>query len=148
MILDKISNKDKYECLSPRIKVALDNITEVDYSSFEPGEYAIDEKNIFALVSHYTTKSQSSAQFEAHKKYIDVQYMISGTEWVGYTPYTGQATCKTYHEEHDYALYDTDGSFFKFSQGMFAIFFPDDLHKPSTAEQASEVKKLVIKVRI
>ena len=104
---------------------------------------------MFALVQEYETKNDSDAKLEAHKKYIDVQYIISGEELIGITPLINQTPCKEYDAEHDYALYDDTCSFVKITAQQFAILFPEDLHKPGIKiSNPSKVKKVVIKVRI
>jgi len=87
---------------------------------------------------------------ESHKKYIDVQYMIDGEELIGHSFLQEQVPSKAYSDEDDYMLFSGTPSFFSaFQKGMFAIFYPTDLHMPGIAKgQASIVKKAVIKVRI
>jgi YhcH/YjgK/YiaL family protein len=117
--------------------------------NIQPGKYEIDGENIFALVSEYKTKSESEGKLEAHKKYIDVQYVIDGEELMGYAPLNGQEILVPYKEENDIVFFTGDKSFTKVSTGMFAIFFPTDVHMPGiNTGKISDVKKLVIKVRI
>jgi YhcH/YjgK/YiaL family protein len=112
------------------------------------GRYPIDGENIFALISEYKTKPESEGKLEAHRKYIDVQYVIDGEELMGYAPLNGQEILDPYKEENDIVFFTGDKSFTKVSAGMFAVFFPEDVHMPGIASgKSSSVKKLVIKVR-
>ena len=54
----------------------------------------------------------------------------------------------TYDELYDYTLYQGDATFIKLVPGSFAIFYPNDLHMPGIDEYKTDVKKMVIKVRI
>jgi YhcH/YjgK/YiaL family protein len=148
MIFDVLGNAYRYKGLGNRLEKAFENLSNTDYSGFEPGKYEIDGDSIFALVSEYETRSKEGSQFEAHRKYVDLQYMISGEELVGYAPLQTQVPSREYDAENDYALFPGDASFVRFSAGMFAIFFPGDLHMPSVSDEPQQVKKVVIKVRV
>ena len=149
MILDKIENSHLYSGLSKRIKKAFDYIRATDLKNIKPGKYEIDGENIFALISEYKTKSEAEGKLEAHRKYIDVQYVISGEEKMGYVPLNGQQILEPYKEENDIIFFAGEKSFTKVSSGMFAIFFPGDVHMPGVmTKESSPVKKLVIKVRV
>ena len=71
-----------------------------------------------------------------------------GEELIGYAPYTGQTPTREYHEEHDYALFQGQPDFIHMQQGMFAIFFPTDLHMPGMGKAVSPVRKVVVKVAV
>jgi len=149
MIIDKIENSKLYEGISQRIKEAFEYIGNTDLKNFKPGKYEIDGENIFALISEYKTKAESEGKLEAHRKYIDVQYVISGEELMGYAPLGIQQFLESYKEENDIIFLKGNKSFVKVSSGMFAIFFPEDVHMPGISiGKISDVKKLVIKVRI
>jgi YhcH/YjgK/YiaL family protein len=149
VIIDKIENARNYNILNERIKKSFDYIMQTNLKKLEPGKYEIDSENIFALISEYDTKLESEGKLEAHKKYIDVQYVISGEELIGYAPFNGQVVLEPYKEENDIIFFSGEKSFTKVSAGMFAIFFPTDVHMPGICiEKKSRVKKLVIKVRV
>jgi YhcH/YjgK/YiaL family protein len=149
MIIDKIENSHLYKNISERISKSFEYIKTTDLKNLPPGKYPIDGENIFALISEYKTKSEPEGKLEAHKKYIDVQYVISGEELMGYVPVGNQQILEPYKEDNDIVFFTGDKSFTKVSAGMFAIFFPEDVHMPGIASgKSSTVKKLVIKVRI
>jgi len=148
MIIDKIENAHIYKKISERISKSFEYIKATDLKTLPTGKYPIDGDNIFALVSEYKTKSEQEGKLEVHKKYIDVQYVIDGEELMGYAPLNGQEILDPYKEENDIVFFTGDKSFTKVSAGMFAIFFPEDVHMPGIASgKSSSVKKLVIKVR-
>jgi YhcH/YjgK/YiaL family protein len=149
MIIDKIENADLYKNLGERIKKSFDYIKKTDLKNLRPGRYDIDGDNIFALISEYQTKAELEGKLEAHKKYIDVQYLIEGEELMGYAPLGNQQTLEAYKEENDIIFYKGEKVFVKVTKGMFAIFFPEDVHMPGIqVRKKSLVKKLVIKVKV
>ena len=135
MIFDKIENAKLYEAINPLIAKALDYIKKTDFSKLENGKHVINGDTLFAILQEYETKNDCDSKLEAHRKYIDVQYVISGEELIGVTPLINQPPCKEYDEENDYALYDYTCSFIKVLPEQFAILFPEDLHKPGNKSQ-------------
>jgi YhcH/YjgK/YiaL family protein len=149
MIIDKIENSGLYLNLSKRIAKAFKYVDSTDFSRIEPGRYEIEDDNIFAMVNEYETKNVSDCILEAHRKFIDIQYICSGVELIGVAPLVNQIPTKEYDETKDCAFFNEETSFVKMTGGMFAIFFPDDLHMPGVkTDSISKVKKVVIKVRI
>ena len=102
MIFDKIENSNLYENINPRIKKAFQFIKETDFSNLDLGKHVIDGEDVFAILMEYETKPASDCKLEAHKKYMDVQYIISGSENIGYAPLTSQKPSKIYDDKDDY----------------------------------------------
>lgn len=123
------------------------HISKTDFDSKKPGRYDIDGDNVFVVVHDYSTRNSAECEFEAHRKYIDVQYIAKGSELIGYAPFRGQDVTADYDEEKDAAFFKGYASFIKMDKGMFAIFFPEDLHMPGTGD-GGPVRKVVVKVRV
>lgn len=149
MIIDKLSNSQLYSSIGERINKAFTYLKQTDFSNIELGKYKIDSDNIFCLVNEYNTKDESEGKLEAHKKYIDVQFVVKGRELMGYAPLENQKIINEYNEQNDITFFEGERSFTKVEAGMFAIFFPNDLHMPGINVGDSEfVKKIVIKVKV
>lgn len=150
MIIDTLENADRYKTFSNGIATAFEYLHSTDLKNIAPGKYEIDGENIFAIVQEYETLDAANEQMEAHKKYIDVQYMIDGAELVGHAVLKDQAPSKAYDEATDFMLFREPPSFFsKLASGMFMIFFPTDLHMPCIKiNEHTVVKKVVIKVKV
>ena len=54
-------------------------------SRLSPGEYEIIGREVYAIVSEYVPKEEAECNFEAHRRYIDLQYLINGEERMGVT---------------------------------------------------------------
>jgi YhcH/YjgK/YiaL family protein len=148
MIIDKLSNSHLYSGLGERINKALTYLKETDFSKMELGKYEIDGDNIFALVNEYKTKDQNDGKLEAHKEYIDVQFVAKGKELMGYAPLENQKVIDEYNEQNDITFFNGNRSFTLVEEGMFAIFFPNDVHLPGIkADEPAYVKKVVVKVK-
>lgn len=150
MISESFQHAHKYSILHPLFSKAFDWISNTNLESIEPGKYEIEGDKLFAIVQQYETSEAATQQMEAHKKYIDIQYMIMGEELVGLSFLHKQKIAVPYNEATDFLEVSDPPSYFApLSSGNFMIFYPTDLHMPciSIAETTS-VKKAVIKVMI
>lgn len=147
MIFDNIKNAKTYFNLDEKIKKGLEFILNNDLSTYENGKYKIDGDIITANIQEYETKE--NGLFEAHRKYIDIQYVIKGFEKQGIKNISELSKNTEYDEEKDLQFFDGEGSFVSVPAGYFTIFYPQDGHKPCiTDEKQSQVKKVVIKILI
>lgn len=148
MIIDKIDNSGLYAHLSDSLSKAFAFLHETDLATLAPGKHEIDGDEVFALILEYETKEQAACKLESHFRYIDLQYIITGTEYMGLCPLTGQKPVVE-NRKDDYAFYESEVSLMRFEPGMFAIFFPEDLHMTSIQIDApSALKKVVVKVKL
>lgn len=150
MIFDNLKNKELYENLHPGFKKAFDFIEKVIAEGIEPGKYELDGDKLFASVQEYMTKPDHE-KFEGHRKYIDIQFIVSGEEYMECTQKSMCETIKAYDEEKDMEYLVCNGFKSKLEAGVndFAIFFPDDIHKPGLNLDAEcAVKKVLIKIHI
>jgi YhcH/YjgK/YiaL family protein len=150
MVVDQLTQADKYMELDPGIAKALNYLRSTDFRQMELGRYEIDGENLIAIVNEYTTIDAATEQMEAHRKYIDVQYIISGAEQMGIACFQDQTISKAYDAEKDYLLVaDAPDYFIRVTAGMFTIFFPSDLHMPNLIDKESTtVRKVVMKVAV
>ena len=149
MIRDKIKNAKIYYNLSENLKLGLNWLENTDLDSLKDGKYIINGNSIYASVQTYETKTD--ANYESHRKYIDIQYIIDGEEKIGVTDLSNCKTCIEYDEERDLEFYkiNTKEEFIELKDNYFVIFYPHDAHKPSISiAKPNKVKKVVVKVAI
>lgn len=116
-------------------------------TTLSPGKYPIDGTNVFATVTEDPSKDFDKTQWESHRKYIDLQCVITGEEKMGKYPFTKLTVTKPYDETRDVANYSGDGKIYDVPAGTFIIFFPSDAHRPNITPGSNKpVKKVVIKV--
>jgi len=149
MILDSIANIERYRSLSLNISKAIDYILSGKAENLPAGKTEIDGDEVFLLMNEYETKDQTECKTESHRIYIDIQWMIAGSEKVGFSFLDNQKVTESYNHEKDYTFYDASLDYFELKQGWFAIFFPTDLHCPSIAVHTHmKIRKAVLKVKI
>jgi biofilm protein TabA len=114
-----------------------------------PGRYPIDGERIYATISVDKTIAVEKNRFEAHRKYIDVHYLVRGTEMIGYAPVSALKEKQAYLEDKEAALYEVPKKYRRFvlKPGEFVVFFPGQAHMPwGYPEKSEEIRKVVVKV--
>ncbi|MCX5633628.1 MAG: YhcH/YjgK/YiaL family protein [Phycisphaerae bacterium] len=150
MVLDIIKNYTHYEKMSPLIARALKIAAQTDFEKLQDGKYEVDSDKLFYIVQRYKTKPATD-KIEAHRKYIDIQLIVKGSEQIGYEPIYQLKTHTPYNEEKEVEFFFADGNitFLNMTKGSFAIFWPSDAHMPGCQmNESQEVLKIVFKIRI
>jgi YhcH/YjgK/YiaL family protein len=149
MILDELRNASLYRLISPRMAQALDFLQKTDFAALPPGKHLVDGENVFALVFGLETKPKKGALWEAHRRYIDVQYIVEGAERMGRADLRALKPCSEYDAEKDIVMLKGKGDFFTVPAGTFVVFQPHDAHMPGLAvREPKRVKKAVVKVLV
>lgn len=154
MILDNLHNTlAAYENMDARLAKAFDWLRATNLSALAMGEkIVIDGNRVYALTQSYDTIDPSEGSFEAHRSYIDIQIMLSGSEVMLWTPLADLPTVKTpYNYEKDLVFFEEPAFFVPLTvrAGDFAVFFPSDGHKPRCRNGTSEkIRKIVVKIAV
>lgn len=123
-----------------------------DLQLLTPGRYVIDEGNVMVFVSDAPTKNMEEVNWETHKNFNDLQYIISGKAKMGIasTKSDEHMTTLPYNPEKDVENYSVnDGKFYNAKPGTFFIFSPVDIHRPAFKVKGYDtIKKILIKVRV
>lgn len=151
MIKDNLQHIDYYNYLSPGIYFGLKYLKNTDFSSMENGKYEIKEGKAYAIVQEYDTKYEEQGLFEAHKKFIDIQFIVKGEEKVGYGKLEEFEETTPYDDEKDIAFFkpkeEGKVTFVSLKEGEYVILTPQDAHMPSIyIEEPTHVKKVVLKI--
>ncbi|WP_291910454.1 YhcH/YjgK/YiaL family protein [Chitinophaga sp. CB10] len=150
MIVDTLDRAARYHVLGEKFVKAFDYLRQTDFNTVPKGKYEIDGANVFAIVNEYDTIPEEGEQMEAHRKYIDVQYLAAGEERIGHDFLGDKIPSKAYADAEDYMLFADKPAFYTvLKQGQFAIFYPSDLHMPNLRVAGPvAVKKVVIKIAV
>lgn len=118
-----------------------------DLNSLAIGKYPIDGDKVFATITENATLDYDKTQWESHKKYIDIQYVIKGEELIGINPVSKSIILKTYDTLKDVINYTAKKKIYVATPASFFIFFPSDAHRPNITPGGNlKVKKVVIKM--
>ena len=151
MIFDHLKNRLLYESVHTSFTSAFDFIERAVRESLPVGRYEIDGDALYAIVQEYETKSHEDCTFEGHRKYIDIQYMVSGSECMGVAALANVEPKTEYNEERDFLLFENSdlASTLTVNEGEFAVFYPHDAHRPGMAFGApATIRKIVVKIKV
>ena len=145
MILARLEQADRYLALHPDFPAAIAFLRGQPLGDLPQGRIEI-AGTMYAMVSRSPARQRSEARLEAHRRYIDIQYLIAGVEEMGWK---ARSRCQRPHGQYDAEkdiefFNDVPDSYVTVRPGQFVIFFPDDAHAPLIG--TGEVHKVVIKV--
>jgi biofilm protein TabA len=148
VIIDRLENAERYYTMHPAFKEAFAFLRRQDLAELAPGRHEINGDRLFCIIQKQQGRTREDATLEAHRKYIDIQYLIGGTETMGWRQ---TSTCsqvdQAYDEAKDIGFFrDPPESWTGMSPGSFAIFFPQDAHAPMVSH--GEIHKAVLKVML
>ena len=148
MVKDLLSLSDRYRSLGPRFVRAFDFAKATDFSAMPDGTYPFDGDDVRALVQRYTTKLAHEGRWEAHRKHIDLQFVLTGEEHVGVAP-IGRLVAEPFDAEKDIMWLTGEGDRITLRPGDFVLLWPEDAHMPAMAiDTPMPVLKVVIKIAV
>ena len=148
MVIDQLKNAGLYYGLGPRFRTALEWLSSVDPSSLTPGQRVdIAGDNVYATLFQVDTLPPQESKLEGHRDYADIQYVVRGTEAVGYVLEGPVRPLSDYTP--DIQFFAADWDTLTVREGTFYIVWPQDLHAPRVAVGApAPVTRLVVKVKL
>ncbi len=147
MIIDVLSNSQKYRTLHKEFATVFDFIKTHDLKNMECGRHEIKGNKVFFNLQEYETKP--AQKLEAHKKYIDIQVVVTGKEYMGYTNIQKTTVSEEYNAEKDVMFLNGNVDKVTADDESFVIFYPEDAHMPALCiDNPSKVKKAIFKILI
>lgn len=123
-----------------------------DLPNLKPGSYVVDSGNVIATVSELNPKEKDQVNFEAHRNFNDLQYVIKGKVQMGVTSISDPNAKVTvpYAPKPDTETFSVaGGKYYDAEPGTFFIFSPKEIHRPAFKVAGYDlIKKIVIKVRV
>lgn len=149
MIVDQLAHAALYERMTRHMHHAWTFLRRADLNTLAKGRHEIAGEDAFAMVHEYDTRPVDQATWEGHRKYIDVQYILSGVEGITCNDIGQMSATQDYDANRDFQPFTGQGDLLTIRAGFFAIFFPHDIHQPAVAiGQPGPVRKVVVKVRV
>jgi len=119
-----------------------------DLNTIAKGKYPVDGDNVTVSVTIDSSRNLDKTNWESHRKYIDLQYVIEGEELMGVCPVEDAKVTNEYNEKKDAANYTAVGKIYPATNDAFFLFFSSDAHRPNITPGGNKpVKKIVIKVK-
>ena len=144
MIICPWKDIKKYASLLPGIEEAVDAVNALE--NYEPQTVQLSGGNRF-FVTAGTTKAPDVA--EAHRKYLDIQYIVKGKEVMGWADLAACTPTDAFSEENDIGFYTADFNFITVNEGICYVVFPEDAHMPGRhLDVPNDFVKIVVKLKV
>jgi len=147
MIYGTIEKEETYDFLTDRLKKCFAYIKEHSLEAMELGRYELEGDDLYMNLQELETQPLEGKPFEAHRRYLDLHYIVSGAERIDVN-FLGRMRQETYHEDRDLAVLtgEPSGSVL-LKKGDFMICWPVDAHRPAGMENAPQrIRKAVFKI--
>ena len=149
MLYDSLKHIEFYKGIHPGVYRALEILRDTDFSQLEDKRYEVDGDNLFFFLQSYETKPDNDTP-EAHRKYIDIQFLVSGREKMGVAPLEDMSEEVEARPDGDIWFYRGPMDYITLTAGdRFAVLWPGDAHAPSIAlDSPAPCRKCVVKVKV
>lgn len=145
MIIDNIKNAEEYFALNKDFEEALLFMRNCKDAISEP---VILNERVTIKPASYVTRDIEECVFEAHKKYVDIHFVLMGTECIGYAP-ANLLNITNDDDEKDLILLEGNGTLLPLCEGDFMITYPQDAHMVAVRNgEKKPCAKLVAKIRL
>lgn len=146
MILSSLKDASRYENFHPLFPRALEFLRSDSLAALPDGKHEIDGENLFAVVWRGIGKGQADAILECHRRYIDIQYVVSGIDQLGWLPTDAcRREKQAFDEQNDLQFFlDRPSAWITVPSGSFTILYPEDAHAPLAT--TGPVHKVVLKI--
>lgn len=148
MIFDVLANAERYAALHPLFPRAFAFLRITDFAALAPGRHPIEGERLFAIVEETEARSRDEALLECHRRYIDIQLVLAGTDAMGWRP-LGECRepVSDFNEARDIQFFrDSPASWVATPAGAFCVFFPEDAHAPLVG--SGSIRKVVLKIAV
>lgn len=145
MIICPWKNLSRYDGVIPDLAEAVAAVNTHNPSNF--GTFPLSNGQ-FTVGSH-TSRPTQGAEFEAHRQYLDIQYVVSGQEVVGWAPVGTLLPTGEFNMEGDIGFDKGQGEFVRIPAGYCYVVFPEDAHMPDChTDQPNEFVKIVVELKV
>ena len=147
MIICPWKELPRYAAVIPGLEEAMKAVEALE--SYEPATIPLSGSNKI-LVQKVTTKAWETSQLEAHREFLDIQYIIKGKEVVGWAPLDTLTPADEFNIAKDKGMYAGKNYPMEIAEGYCYVVYPEDAHAPGVylEGEAQQVTKLVIKLKV
>lgn len=147
MIVCPFKDLKRYVSVIPGLEEAIEAANNLQ--SYKPATIPLSGSNKI-LVQQITTKPWEGAKLEAHREFLDIQYIVKGKEVVGWAPVDTLTPADEFNTAKDKGLYAGKNYPMEIEEGYCYVVYPEDAHAPGVylEGEAEQVTKLVIKLKV
>lgn len=149
MIFDSIYNYKNYIGY-PELYDVLSFLANLKEGELVKPNTVLIPDRIFCNLVKFVSKQEKECKYEAHKKYIDVHYIVKGAEGIATADVNRLHEDTPFDEAKDIGFYtgNEEGRYY-LKKGDFMVCYPSDAHKVGMAiEEPAEIEKIVVKIKV
>jgi len=148
MVIDQIDNARLYFALHPRFARAFEALRAASLGTLEVGRHDLDGERLYLVIAQGEGLTAEKAVLEAHRAYIDIQFVIKGQDMIGWKPARDcSAITQPYDSAKDVELYaDRPLCWNPIGGGTFAVYYPGDAHAPMGG--VGQLRRAIVKVKV
>ena len=151
MIIGQLEHLDKYRSLSRHMSQAIDYLKTNEWRTLADGRYEPGGESFYVSVGRYQTRVSEPLTYEVHKRYLDIQIVLSGEEGMAYVPSEGLVSLIPYDAQRDISMWSSPKGrpmMVPLFKGLVAVLFPEDAHAPGLilGSEPCWMHKVVVKV--
>ena len=136
----------KYAPLLPGVEEAFEKVNAL--TDLEPKTHPLANGNRFFVAVGKTAHAQEKL-CEAHRNYLDIQYLYKGEETVGWAPLDTLALEGEFSTEKDVGFYAGPVDYMRIAEGYCYVAFPEDAHMPAVhLDVPKDFVKIVVKLKV
>ncbi len=152
MIVSDLEHIGQQAVMTPRLRQAIAFLRRRDIHELPDGRVELDGDRLYAIIQRYETTATEAPTFEYHRKYLDVQFIASGEEVIGWAPAARLAVTEAYDAERDICfgrVAPEQWTAVHLQAGQLMVLWPEDGHAPKLAYgKPAPVMKIVVKVSL
>lgn len=153
MIKDRIENAGMYGLAHPLFEKAFAFLREADLAHMETGTYRLEGDDLYVMLQDNRLAGWSEYRWETHREHIDIQFVVKGRVVIGQMAAAAMTPDGGFIPERDVQFYEeAEGGRTYLVPGEFAVFYPQDAHKPNLlppdGEDGERVLVAITKVRV
>lgn len=146
-----VSDKNDEEAVKERVDKAIEYLKGLKVSESDAGKRVDVDDNFYYSIQSYDTNPTEQCKLESHRKYIDIQIMVSGEESMDLVDISRLSLKEEYSEEKDVMFWNVPSRMSKTTllAGDCIVLYPETAHRGARdLNGTSHVLKIVGKVRL
>ena len=146
MIVCPFKELKRYAAVIPGLEEAMKEMAAV--TDLTPRTIPLSGTNRI-IIQSYNTKLPGEGRPEAHREFLDLQYIIEGEELVGWAPLDTLTPADEYNPVKDKQMFTGHVDFMRIPAGYCYVVYPEDGHMPgSHLDTPKTSKKLIVKLKV